>query len=101
MYTEYLKTLSIYTSVTAASRRITRDLCSFVFDAARLNDIFEILNTISMHDYPGNSLDASQSDYFEIWLLIYIHMTLLKISYSESAYLFTNNTLGSKSLGTF
>ena len=36
----------------------------------------ETLYTISMNDYPGISLDASQSDYFEISLLLYIHMTI-------------------------
>ena len=30
-----------------------------------------------------------------------VHMTLLKVSHSESAYLFTPKTLGTKSLGTF
>ena len=54
-----------------------------------------------MHDYPGYSPDASQSDYFEICLHLYIHMTLLKVTYSESAYLFTYNTLGTKSLVSF
>ena len=54
-----------------------------------------------MHDYLGYSPDASQSDYFEICLLLYIHMTLLKLSNSESAYLFTYKTLGTKSLGSF
>ena len=54
-----------------------------------------------MHDYPGYSPDASQSDYFEICLLLYIRMTLLKVSNSESAYLFTFKTLGTKSLGSF
>ena len=53
-----------------------------------------------MHDYPGFSPDASQSDYFEICILLYIHMTLI-VSNSESAYLFIYKTLGTKSLGTF
>ena len=79
-------------SVSVASRRIThskkslRDLCSFIFDDVRLNDIFEILYTqLACMITPGNSPDASQSDYFENWVLLYIHMTLLKVSYSESA----------------
>ena len=54
----------------------------------RLNHFLEYCYTISMHDYPGYSLDASQSGYFEVCLLLYIHMKLLKVSYSESAYLF-------------
>ena len=45
--------------------------------------------TISKDGYHGYSPDTSQSDYFEICLLLYEHMTLLKVSNSESAYLFT------------